>query len=303
MGPAHRDPARGRIGFVPINLTSPAAVAELLRRRNLHPRRRWGQNFLIDGNLLRKVADAAEIQPDQAVLEVGPGLGALTRALAERARQVLAIEIDPGLYAALTEETVADLPNVRVLRADALSLDLAQTVPEVLGPGRHAIVANIPYSITSPLIVRFLEHRALFDRVVLMVQREVADRLTAPPNTSDYGSLTLFTHLYADARRVAIVPRRAFLPAPEVDSAIVRLDLLTGPRYCSEDPERYLAVVHAAFRQRRKSLANSLTGPPLGWTREEARAALAAVGIDPIRRGESLTPEEFARLAGCAASP
>ena len=277
------------------NLSSPAYVSSLLRRRGLRPNRRWGQNFLIDGNLLAKVADGAEIQPDQGVLEIGPGLGALTRARAARAGQALAVEIDPGLYSTLTEETVADLGNVRVLHADFLSLDLAAVVNEYLGPGRHPVAANIPYSITSPVVVRLLEHQRLFSRIVLMVQKEVADRLVAAPDTSDYGSLTLFVNLYAFVVRVAPVSRHAFQPAPDVDSAIVRIDVLEEPRY--PEPERYLAVVHAAFQQRRKNLVNALTGPALGWTREQARAALQAAGSDPSRRGETLTPADFARLA------
>ncbi|HTE20535.1 MAG TPA: 16S rRNA (adenine(1518)-N(6)/adenine(1519)-N(6))-dimethyltransferase RsmA [Armatimonadota bacterium] len=281
----------------PLNLTSPAVVSEILQRRGLRPNRRWGQNFLVDGNLLAKVVDAGDLQPEEAVLEIGPGLGALTRALAGRVRQVVSVEIDPALFATLTEETAADLPNVRILAGDFLQVDLQATVPEHLGPGRHPVVANIPYSITSPIVVRLLEHRSLFDRLVLLVQREVADRLTAAPNTSDYGSLTLFVNLYATARRVALVPRRAFLPAPEVDSAIVRMDVLSEPRYPHVPPERYLAVVHAAFQQRRKNLANALTGPALGWTREQARGALGAAGIDPGRRGETLSPDEFAVLA------
>ena len=190
-----------------------------------------------------------------------------------------------------------DLENVRVLLADFLELDLPTVIPDELGPGRHPVVANIPYSVTSPVVVRLLEHRELFSRVVLMVQKEVADRLTGQPGTSEYGSLTLFTHLFADARRVAFVSRRAFLPAPDVDSAVIRLDVLEQPRFPAISPERYLAVVHAAFQQRRKSLSNSLTGPALGWSREEAREKLAAAGIDGVRRGETLTPEEFEALA------
>lgn len=279
------------------NLGSPAYVKSLLRERGLRPNRRWGQNFLIDANILAKVAEAGEVGPEDGVLEIGPGLGALTRELAARAAKVLAVEIDPGLFATLQEETARDLTNVRVLNADFLQVDLPSVIPAELGPGRHPVVANIPYSVTSPVVVRLLEHRDLFSRIVLMVQKEVADRLTGAPGTSDYGSLTLFTHLYADARRVAFVSRRAFLPAPDVDSAIVRLDVLEQPRYPEIPPERYLAVVHAAFQQRRKSLSNSLTGPALGWTRGEARDRLAAAGIDPARRGETLTPDEFAALA------
>lgn len=284
-----------------LQLLSPAVVREILRRRGLRPRPSRGQNFLIDGNILRKVIEAAELRPEEGVLEIGPGLGALTRELARRARKVLAVEIDPGLYAALVEETVADLPNVRVLHADFLELDLPAIVPAELGPGKHPVVANIPYSITSPVLVRLLEHHALFDRIVLMVQKEVADRLTARPGTPDYGALTLFVQLYAEARRIATVPATAFFPPPAVDSAIVRLDVLPAPRFPDVPPERFLAVVQAAFRQRRKTLANALTGPPLGWSRERARAALTAAGIDPERRGETLSPEEFAALARCGA--
>lgn len=279
------------------NLTAPSVVSEILRRRGLRPNRRWGQNFLIDGNLMAKVVRGADLQPEEGVLEIGPGLGSLTRALAERVRKVLAVEVDRGLYNVLTEETLLDLRNVQVVHADFLQVDLEQLVPESLGPGRHAVVANIPYSITSPVVVRLLEHRTLFDRIVLMVQKEVADRLTASPGTSDYGSLTLFVDLFARASEVAFVSRRAFLPAPDVDSAIVRLDVRTGPRFPDLTPDEYLKVVHAAFRQRRKNLANALTGPPLSWSREQARAALEAAGIDPTLRGERLTPDEFAALA------
>lgn len=284
----------------PLNLSSPAVVSGILRRRGLRPRHRWGQNFLVDANLLAKVAEAGELRAEDGVLEIGPGLGSLTRELAGRVRQVLAVEIDPELYRALAEETLAGVSNVRLLHADFLRVDLEKTIPEELGPGRHPVVANIPYSITSPVVVRLLEHSALFDRIVLMVQREVADRLTAAPATPDYGSLTLFVHLHADARRVAAVSRRAFLPPPDVDSAIVRLDARVEPRYPDLEPERYLAVVHSAFRQRRKNLLNALTGPPLSWEREQARAALERSGINPGRRGETLTPDEFAALARAA---
>jgi len=281
-----------------MSLTAPSVVSEILRRRGLRPNRRRGQNFLIDGNVLGKVVQAAELRPNEGVLEIGPGLGALTQQLARAAARVVAVEVDSGLYAALTEETLAEAGNVEVVHADFLECDLPEMVGR-LGPGRHPVVANIPYSITSPVIVRLLEHGSLFDRVVLMVQKEVADRLTAAPGTGDYGSLTLFVDLYAEARQVGLVVRRAFLPPPDVDSAIVRLDLREQPRFPGLPPRRYLDVVHSAFRQRRKNLANALTGPPLSWTRDQARAALAAVGIDPNRRGETLSPEEFAALAGC----
>lgn len=284
----------------PPDLSSPAVVAAILRRRSLRPKHRWGQNFLVDEELLTKVAEGGSLSPEDGVLEIGPGLGALTQALAARVRQVLAVEIDPELYAALTQETLKGTPNVEVRNLDFLQTKLDELVPEVLGPGRHPVVANIPYSITSLVVIRLLEHRHLFDRIVLMVQKEVADRLVGQPGTKDYGSLTLFVHLYSDACRVAQVPRTAFLPVPDVDSTIVRLDVLSEPRFPDLDIEHYLAIVHSAFRQRRKNLANALTGPPLSWTREQALATLAAAGLDPIRRGETLSPDEFAHLTRLA---
>ncbi len=278
-------------------IASPAVVSELLRRRGLHPNRRWGQNFLVDGNLLSKVADAGELAPEDGVLEIGPGLGALTHVLAERVRRVLAVEIDPGLHAALTEETASGLANLTLLHGDFLQTDLDTLIPETLGPGRHVVVANIPYSITSPVVIRLLEHRHLFRRIVLMVQKEVAERLTARPDTSEYGSLTLFANLYSDVRMVATVSRHAFLPAPEVDSAILRFEVLEERRFPDIPERRYTAVVQSAFQMRRKNLGNALTGPSTGWSREQALAALDATGIDFRRRGETLSPDEFAALA------
>ena len=279
------------------NLASPAVIAALLKRHGIRPNRRWGQNFLADANLLGKVTDAAELTPADAVLEVGPGLGGLTRAVAAVAGRVLAVEVDPALAGVLRAETVSDLENVRILRADFLSLDLPHVLPESLGSPPYVVVANIPYSITTPLIGRLLEHAGLFSRAVLMVQREVAERITAAPGTSDYGSLTLYVNLYAQAKRIALVSKKAFVPAPEVDSAIIRLDLRPSALFPETTPSRYLSVVHASFQQRRKNLGNSLTGPPLNWTREQAQKALYEAGIDPNRRGETLSPEEFARIA------
>lgn len=287
------------------SLTDPRVVAALLRRYGLSPSRYRGQSFLVSRPHLEIVVRGAELTAGDAVLEVGAGLGVLTRALAEvvgPGGKVLALEVDTGLYRVLSAETAADLPQVEVLHADALEADLPALIRERLGGGPVPVAANIPYSITSPLLVRLLSlGPRLVSRLVLMVQREVARRLTAAPGTPEYGSLTLFTHLHADCRLLGEVPREAFHPAPRVDSAVVRLDLLPGPRFPGLDPERYLAVVHAAFQMRRKTLPNALAGPALGWPRSEALAALASAGIDPGRRGETLSPEEFARLA--AAGP
>ncbi len=270
----------------------------ILRRRDLRPHARFGQNFLVDANILRRVVEAGEIGPDDSVVEIGPGLGTLTLALAERARRVLAYEIDSGLVGVLREETLRGIPNVDLREADFMRVQLDQELPEALGPGRHLLIANMPYSITSPVIVRALEHRSLFRRIVLMMQEEVADRITADPDTRAYGSLTLFVHLYAVARKLAKVSRNVFTPVPKVDSAIVRLDIREQPAFPGVDEGRFLAVVQSCFQQRRKNLANALVSARTGWNREQALSVLEATGIDQRRRGETLTPADFARLAG-----
>lgn len=275
-----------------MNLTAPSQVTELLRAHGLRPRKRWGQNFLIDRNTLENVLRAAEVGPEDAVLEIGPGLGTLTRELAGRARRVVAVEIDPLLVGLLRTETVADLANVAVVQADALGLELA----EVLGDERWKAVANIPYYITTPLIERLLEHRARLERIVLMVQREVAARLLAAPGSEEYGSLSVFAQYYTVPEITARVSRTAFLPPPGVDSAIVRLLVRPAPAVPVRDEGRFFQVVRASFEQRRKTLLNSLTTVP-GVTREVAAAALAGAGIDPTRRGETLGLVEFARLS------
>jgi 16S rRNA (adenine1518-N6/adenine1519-N6)-dimethyltransferase len=273
------------------SLTSPAQVNELLRRHGLRPRKRWGQNFLIDRNTLDNVLRAAEVGPEDAVLEIGPGLGTLTRELAQRARRVVAVEIDPLLVELLRTETLAELPNVEVVQADALELDL----PALLEDETWKAVANIPYYITTPLIERLLAVRSHLERIVLMVQREVAARLTAAPGSDDYGSLSIFAQYYTVPELTARVSRHAFLPPPGVDSAIVRLLIRREPVALVRDEALFFQAVRASFEQRRKTLLNSLTTVP-GVTREVAATALSRAGIDPARRGETLGIPEFARL-------
>jgi 16S rRNA (adenine1518-N6/adenine1519-N6)-dimethyltransferase len=282
----------------PWPLCAPSAVADLLRRRGLRPISRLGQNFLIDANILRKVVEAAQLDPADGAIEIGTGLGVLTRALSVAASRVLTFELDAGLVELLRAETLAGLDNVRLMHEDFLGADLEAEVRETLGPGRHAVVANIPYGITTPVLVRLIEHRAIVRRVVLMVQREVADRLTAQPATPEYGSLTLLAHLWSDVARVALVSRRSFLPAPAVDSAIVRLELLGVCRYPDLDPKRFTTVVRASFQQRRKTLGNSLQ--LLGWSREVVNETLRRAGISADRRGETLSGAEFAAITRCA---
>lgn len=292
-----------RVGYNALmNLSSPAAVSALLKRHRLQPRRRFGQNFLVDANTLAKIVGAAQVAPGDHVLEIGAGLGVLTHALADAVTpdgQVVTIEVDRDLLPALAD-TVAPLPQVRIVSADALALDWLTFLPERFGSSQTPIkvVANIPYNITTPLLTTLLAHKQQFGVIVLLVQKEVAQRLAARPATPDYGALSVFAQYHASVETIGIVSRRVFFPAPDVDSAIVRLTPHAAPPVNVTDEAHFFAVVRAAFGQRRKALPGALSGDPaLGWTRERAQSALAAAAIDPQRRGETLSLAEFAALA------
>ena len=282
-----------------MNLSSPAAVSALLKRHDLRPRRRFGQNFLVDGNILAKIVAAGQVQPGDCVLEIGAGLGVLTLALAEAVTlsgRVVALEIDRGLLPALAE-TAGLLPQVAIVPGDAMTLDWPVFLTAQFGGLPVRAIANIPYNITSPLLAILLEQKR-FACIVLLVQKEVAARLAAKAGTPDYGALSVFAQFHALVETVGIVSRRVFYPPPDVDSAIVRLTPYASPPVAVSDETLFFAIVRAAFGQRRKALLNALSGDPaLGWTREQASAALAAAAIDPGRRGETLTLAEFARLA------
>jgi 16S rRNA (adenine1518-N6/adenine1519-N6)-dimethyltransferase len=283
-----------------INLSSPAAVGALLRRHNLKPQRRLGQNFLVDSNILSKICDTADLTIGAGVIEVGPGLGVLSQQLAERVTKtgkVLCIEIDRFLLPALGE-TIGDLPQVSLLNADALTVDFDEASETYELPQPLHIVANIPYQITSPLLSKFLTMKTPVATIVLLVQKEVAARLTANAATPEYGSFTLFAQYHADIRVVGHVSPQCFFPPPEVTSSIIKLRPLPVPPVSVDDQELLFKVIHAAFGQRRKTLLNALANDPrLGWSKETVAGALASAGIDPGRRGETLTLQEFARVS------
>lgn len=284
-----------------MNLSSPSAVAALLRRHGLRPRKRFGQNFLVDANTLSKIVGAGNVGAGDRVVEIGGGLGVLTASLAEAAGptgQIVTIEVDRDLLPALSE-TVGTAPTVRVVSADALALDWPEFLNgQFSGGPALKVVANIPYNITTPLLTVLLAQRERLAVIVLLVQKEVAQRLAARPATPDYGSLSVFAQFHAKVEVIGTVSRRVFLPAPDVDSAIVRLTPYESPPVQVADEKQFFAAVRAAFGQRRKALTGALSGDPaLGWSREQAIAALTAAHIDPTRRGETLSLEEFARLA------
>ena len=240
------------------------------------------------------IVEAAGIGPDSTVLEVGPGTGILTAALLERGAQVLAVEMDRGL-AALLRETLGAHPGFTLWAGDILAFDFAAHLDAHPARGRIRVVANIPYSITSPLVLRLLGGRAWFEALFLTVQREVAARLVAAPGSKASGALSLACRYRAAAQAVLAIPRAAFDPVPEVESTLVRFDLLDGPRVAVASEARLFRVIRAAFGQRRKTLRNALRGA--GWTPASLEAALARAGIPGGRRGETLALEEFARLS------
>ena len=266
-----------------------------MRRYNLRPNKRLGQHFLVDSRPLYAMLQAAELLPEDGVLEIGPGLGVLTRELCSRAGKVVAVEKDRQLIPIL-EDLTKDFKNICILDADVLKLDMEELREEHFG-GSFKVVANLPYYITSPIIMKIIENRHLIPLAVLMVQKEVAQRLVASPGSKDYGILTIAVNMYAEVKLVCNVGKSSFLPPPKVESAVVKILLRQKPRV-EVDEELFFKVVEAAFGERRKTLKNSLSRRRdiPGIDPEVIAKALEVTGIDPMRRGETLSIEEYAQL-------
>lgn len=278
-------------------LYSPAVIREVMARHNVSFHKSLGQNFLIDGNTVRAIADAANLGPDDVVVEIGPGIGALTQELAERAGRVIAIELDRGLLPVL-EDNLGAYSNVRIVSGDALELDFNDLVGESGGgAAEYKIVGNLPYYITTPLIMHVLERGFNFTFFVLMIQKEVARRIVAAPGTKDYGILSLAVQYYTVPELALKVPQTVFMPRPEVDSAVLKLERRKSPAVNVANEQLFFKVIRAAFGQRRKTLLNALANARLGVSKEELQAMLEATGLDPGRRGETLSMEEYGVLA------
>jgi 16S rRNA (adenine1518-N6/adenine1519-N6)-dimethyltransferase len=265
----------------------------LLFTHGLRPKKRWGQCFLIDRNILEKILEAGELRAEDQILEIGPGVGTLTTVFAERSGRVVAVEIDPKLFQIL-HEVLGDKKHVVLLQRDILDLDLEP----LLRGGRWKVIANLPYYIATPILTRLLMLHRHFSLLLLMVQQEVAERLRASPGEKGYSSLTVLCQYHADVHMMAKISRNAFYPTPQVDSALVRLRVLPKPRVRPRDPALYFRLVRAAFAYRRKTLPNALARA--GWIpmdRPRLEAVLERAGIDPHRRGETLTLQEFQEVA------
>ena len=271
----------------------------VLERHGFTFKKSFGQNFLTDTNILQKIVDTAEIDKNVNVIEIGPGIGALTEFIAERAAEVMAFEIDDRLIPILAD-TLANFDNVRVVNQDILKVDLKQYIAEFENPDLPIkVVANLPYYITTPILMHLIESGIPFSEFVVMMQKEVADRISAEPNTKAYGSLSIAVQYYMTAKVSFIVPRTVFVPAPNVDSAILKMVRREQPLVQVRDEKFFFKVSKASFTHRRKTLWNNLTNyfGKSDETKDKLTQALEIAGLSPSVRGEALTIADFARLA------
>lgn len=275
-------------------LTDVGYIRDLLERHGFSFSKKLGQNFLINPSVCPRMAEACGATPDTGVLEIGPGIGVLTRELAQRAGRVVAVELDDRLPPVLAE-TLAGRDNVTVVQGDCLKLDLHRLLAEQFGDRPVAVCANLPYYITSPIIMNLLESRLPVTNITVMVQKEAAQRLCAAPGTREAGAVTLAVQYYAEAETLFTVSRGSFMPAPNVDSAVIRLTVRKEPPCAVRDEKVLFRLIRAGFGQRRKTLLNSLTGA--GYTKEQLSAALQSAGIPATARAEQLTLPQFAALA------
>ena len=277
-------------------LSNPQKTIEVLQKYNFTFQKKFGQNFLIDPHVLDKIIAAAEITKDDFVLEIGPGIGTLTQYLAEAAREVVAVEIDSSLIPIL-EDTLSSYDNVSVINEDVLKADLKKLAEERNGGKPIKVVANLPYYITTPIIMGLFESHVPLKSLTVMVQKEVALRMQAGPGTKDYGALSLAVQYYAEPYLAANVPPNCFMPRPNVGSAVIRLTRFEETPVKVKDEALLFRLIRASFNQRRKTLQNGLVNSPeLQFSKEQVAAAIETLGVSPSVRGEALTLEQFAAL-------
>ncbi|MBR4575436.1 MAG: 16S rRNA (adenine(1518)-N(6)/adenine(1519)-N(6))-dimethyltransferase RsmA [Lachnospiraceae bacterium] len=272
-------------------------TAEIIRKYGFSVQKRFGQNFLIDEHVLDKIIDAAQIDKSDGVIEIGPGLGTMTRRLGELAGKVVAIEIDRQLIPILSD-TLSDCDNVKVINADVMKTDLKLLIDEEFGDMPVKVVANLPYYITTPIVMNLLEGRLAIDSITIMIQKEVAERMRALPGSKDYGALSLAVGYYADAYIAANVPPNCFMPRPKVGSCVIRLTVLKNPPVSVRDEKQMFALIRGAFNQRRKTLVNAVSNyEGLSFNKDEIEEALKELDLSPSIRGEALDLRQFAALS------
>lgn len=279
------------------NLGNPKNTIEIIQKYEFMFQKKFGQNFLIDTHVLEKIISAAGITKNDCVLEIGPGIGTMTQYLAENAGHVVAVEIDRNLIPIL-KETLADYDNVTVINEDILRVDIKALAEEYNGGKPIKVVANLPYYITTPIIMGLFESGVPIDNITVMVQKEVADRMKEGPGSKDYGALSLTVQYYAEPEIVANVPPNCFIPRPNVGSAVIRLTRHKEMPVEVKDPALMFKIIRASFNQRRKTLQNGLgNAPELPYTKEQIAAAIAEMGLTPTIRGEALSLAQFAQLS------
>ena len=280
-----------------VNLGIPQNTIAVLQKYNFNFQKKFGQNFLIDTNVLNKIISSAEITREDCVLEIGPGIGTMTQYLAESAGEVVAVEIDKALIPIL-QDTLSSYDNVTVINEDILKLDINRIVQEKNGGQPIKVVANLPYYITTPIIMGLFESHVPLKSITIMVQKEVADRMQVGPGTKDYGALSLAVQYYAKPEIVANVPPNCFIPRPNVGSAVIRLTRHEKPPVNVEDEQKLFAIIRASFNQRRKTLVNGLENAQnLSFSKEHVAEVLSEMGLSATVRGEALTLEQFALLS------
>ena len=286
-----------------MDLSSPKTVNEIRERYGFQLSKSLGQNFIADRNILEKICSGAQLQAEDMAIEIGPGIGVLTAELAQRTAFTAAIEIDERLIPVL-EETLSDFDNVRVIHQDILKTDIGQLIEESRDEGRFTgkvhIIGNLPYYITTPILMKILEDGVPADSITVMMQKEVADRIRSAPGNRTYGAISVAVQYYCDVTKITDVPKEAFIPRPKVESTVLKLEPIKGKRAELKDEKAFFRCVKAGFAQRRKTLLNSLSSAG-GIEKAKAREILDLAGIDPGRRAETLTVEEFAKIANVIA--
>lgn len=276
------------------NLSDPNVIKDVMTRHGFSFSKSLGQNFIIDPEVCPRIAEESGIDKDTGVIEIGAGIGVLTAELAKRANKVVCIELDKRLLPVL-KETLGEFENITVINADVLKVDLHKLIEEQFGGMKVAVCANLPYYITSPIIMTLLESRLPIESITVMVQREAADRLCAEVGSRDAGAVTVAVDYYAKAQKLFNVSRGAFMPSPNVDSAVIRLELRDEPPVKVDDEKKFFRLVKSAFGQRRKTASNSISAG-MGIPKDEVAAALERAGFDKSVRAESFTMEDFRRV-------
>lgn len=278
-------------------LGNPTSTIAILQKYQFNFQKKYGQNFLIDSNILEKIIAVAGVNQNDCVLEIGPGIGTMTQYLCENAREVVAVEIDKKLIPILEQDTLSSYDNITIINEDILKVDINAIVQEKNNGNPIKVVANLPYYITTPIIMGLFESRVPLDSITIMVQKEVAERMQVGPGTKDYGALSLAVQYYAKPEVMLTVPASCFMPRPNVDSAVIKLTRHDKPPVTVSDEKLMFDIIRGSFNQRRKTLVNGLgNAAGLNIKKEQVISALEKMGLSPTMRGEALTLGEFAEL-------